>query len=413
MLHLTVFALFFTALTTSVEIDPNLHHNQLRFPWGVNFKCHGQLHHNLARMWVVTKFNIPPLNKFHFPSVKVAPDCDFNISKQAYERGGSHLRKVASQFGKVPVLLRSICEQSLPMFSLLEKREEFNRKKLLKLVEEDLYGILKSYQFPTRSKRFAGLVISAVMGLITLAVEGISGYLQSKRNKAMANTMDALHEAQIDMFDKLQRYKQDLLLYGTYSLKSTNAVLDTLQGMHANQASLSDSITNLNDFEWPLFYQSFFGPATYAFHLNSHATTVAHRVDFLYKLLIEKVQKLVKGIATLSKGYLPPKLSPPPSFLREISECMALELHKDHHSYKLAFPHESTYYDMKLATFSLDRYFNLIVTFPIFIVPYNHQPLSLYEIETVPVPIEDQDQEASSFSELMVQKPYFAASDSS
>ena len=68
---------------------------------------------------------------------------------------------------------------------------------------------------------------------------------------------------------------------------------------------------------------------------------------------------------------------------------------------------------MKLATFSLDKYFNLIVTFPIFIVPYNHQPLSLYEIETVPVPIEDQDQEASSFSELMVQKPYFAASDSS
>ena len=68
---------------------------------------------------------------------------------------------------------------------------------------------------------------------------------------------------------------------------------------------------------------------------------------------------------------------------------------------------------MKLATFSLDKYFDLIVTFPIFIVPYNHQPLSLYEIETVPVPIEDQDQEASSFSELMVQKPYFVASDSS
>ena len=182
--------------------------------------------------------------------------------------------------------------------------------------------------------------------------------------------------------------------------------------MHANQASLSDSITNLNEFEWPLFYQSFFGPAAYSFHLNSHATTVAHRVDFLYKLLIEKVQKLVKGIATLSKGYLPPELFPP-SFLREISERVALELHKDHHSYKLAFPHESTYYDMKLATFSLDKYFNLVVTFPIFIVPYHHQPLSLYEIETVPVPIVDQDPEASSFTELMIQKPYFAASDSS
>ena len=76
MLHLTISTLIFAAFTTSVEIDPNLHHNQLRFPWDVNFKYHGQLHHNLARMWVVTKFNIPPLNKFHFLSVKVAPDCD-------------------------------------------------------------------------------------------------------------------------------------------------------------------------------------------------------------------------------------------------------------------------------------------------------------------------------------------------
>ena len=224
MLYLSILALAMAAFATSVEIDPNLHHNQLRFPWGVNFKYHGQLHHNLARMWVVMKFTIPPLNKFHFPSVKVTPDCDFNISKHAYERGGSQLRKVTRQYGKVPTLLRAICKQSLPMFSLFEKREEFNRKKLLQLVEEDLYGTLKAYRFPNRSKRFAGMVISAVTGLVTLAIEGISGYLQSKRNKAMANAMDALQGAQIDMFDKLQRYKQDLLLYGTYSLKSTNAV---------------------------------------------------------------------------------------------------------------------------------------------------------------------------------------------
>ena len=302
-------------------------------------------------------------------------------------------------------LLRSICEQALPKFSLLEKREQFNWKRLLNVIEEDLYGILKSYWSPNHSKRFAGLVISAVTGLVTLVVEGISSFLQSKRNKAMANAMDALQEAQVDIFNKLQRHKKDLLLYGTYSLKSTNAVLDTLQGMRTNQASLSESITNLNDFEWPLFYQSFFGPGAYAFHVQTHAMTVAHRIDFLYRLLIDKVQRLVKGIVTLSKGYLPLELFPP-SFLIEISNRVAMESHKDHHSYKLAFPHESTYYDMKLGTFSLEKFFNLIVAFLIFIAPYNHKPLSLFEIETVPVPI---DPQAAGFSELQVQKPYFAA----
>ena len=34
--------------------------------------------------------------------------------------------------------------------------------------------------------------------------------------------------------------------------------------------------------------------------------------------------------------------------------------------YRLAFDHESAYYDMQLATFSLDKYYNLIVTFPVF-----------------------------------------------
>ena len=77
-------------------------------------------------------------------------------------------------------------------------------------------------------------------GLVTLAIEAVGGYLQRKRNKAMATAMDTLHEVQLDTYDKLQRHRKDLLLYSTYSLKSTNAVLNTLQGMYTNQATLSN-----------------------------------------------------------------------------------------------------------------------------------------------------------------------------
>ena len=70
----------------------------------------------------------------------------------------------------------------------------------------------------------------------------------------MANAMDALQKAQADQYNTLRRYKDDLLLYGTYSLNSTLGVLDTLEGMQLNQASLSDTISNLPSGEWPLFY---------------------------------------------------------------------------------------------------------------------------------------------------------------
>ena len=81
----------------AVEIDPHLHNSQLRFPWGINFKYHGQLHRNFPRMWVVIKFNITPLNKFHFPSVKITPDCDFNISRHTYDRSSVDFKKITEE----------------------------------------------------------------------------------------------------------------------------------------------------------------------------------------------------------------------------------------------------------------------------------------------------------------------------
>ena len=63
---------------------------------------------------------------------------------------------------------------------------------------------------------------------------------------------------------------------------------------------------------------------------------------------------------------------------------------------------------MPLVTFGIDRYMNLIVQFPIFIQPYIQEPLFLYQIETVPVPILDTNTEANSYTHLQVHKPYIA-----
>ena len=47
------------------------------------------------------------------------------------------------------------------------------------------------------------------------------------------------------------------------------------------------------------------------------------------------------------------------------------------------------YYDMKLVTFRIDQKRNLIIQFPVFVQPYTQQPLILYQLETVLVPIVD------------------------
>ena len=61
---------------------------------------------------------------------------------------------------------------------------------------------------------------------------------------------------------------------------------------------------------------------------------------------------------------------------------------------------------MKLVKFGIDNQRNLIVQFPVFIQPYTQKRLVMYQIETVPVPILDENEQAHSCTELKIEKPY-------
>ena len=51
---------------------------------------------------------------------------------------------------------------------------------------------------------------------------------------------------------------------------------------------------------------------------------------------------------------------------------------------------------MRLVTFGLDDQGRLVVCFPIFIKEYKKEPMTLYQIETVKVPITDANKKADS-----------------
>ena len=63
---------------------------------------------------------------------------------------------------------------------------------------------------------------------------------------------------------------------------------------------------------------------------------------------------------------------------------------------------------MKLVTFRMDRKRNLIIQCLIFMQPYMQQPLILYQLETVPVPIIDKNTKADSYTQLQIKKLYLA-----
>ena len=63
---------------------------------------------------------------------------------------------------------------------------------------------------------------------------------------------------------------------------------------------------------------------------------------------------------------------------------------------------------MQLVTFGTNSNMNLVIQFPVLIQPYTQKPLVLYQLETVPVPILDQNTKAQSYTHLRIKKPCIA-----
>ena len=63
---------------------------------------------------------------------------------------------------------------------------------------------------------------------------------------------------------------------------------------------------------------------------------------------------------------------------------------------------------MKLVTFRIDNQRNFIVQFHVFVQPYTQKRLIMYQIGTILVPILDVKEQAHSYTELKIEKPYIA-----
>ena len=63
---------------------------------------------------------------------------------------------------------------------------------------------------------------------------------------------------------------------------------------------------------------------------------------------------------------------------------------------------------MQLVIFAINSDMNLVIQFPVFIQPYTQKSLILYQLETVPVPVLDQNTKAQSYTHLWIKKSYIA-----
>ena len=257
-----------------------------------------------------------------------------------------------------------------------------------------------------RGKRgFGSILAKAIPGLITLAIESVSSYIKGRQQQKINTAVEELRRDDNKIKNDLKQYRNELLMYGRYNLKSLRGIINTINALHKKQ----------NHFEWAVkqkdfnFRKSDMNAVNYNFEVMMYLKNVREEHVVSYREAVKAARDLLNGIAIVTQGRLPRALISD-NQLREILGKVDAMVKRNYPEYVLAAKHISHYRDMKMVTFSVDQQaHSLILTFPAFIKNYKQPPLSLYEVETVPVPIIDKNVKADSYSQVRIEKSYIAA----
>ena len=424
--------------------------NKLNFGYGVNFKYNGEIHNNLDRVWVVQRFNLPQGLTSYFRGMKFGLDCEYRNLKPLNDDKSMAIDNL-SRIN----FIKDVCRQTRPMLAQLEKGAFFYQKTIEKLVNGDIPNALhklpvvgeirykrsrqvndrvNKHEIPEllqagvsgtehvntvytntslsvheRKKRgFIGVAIPILGKLATIAIEALGSHLQKKRRRAMAKALERMESSQFLNKNQLYRLDNDFLMFGDYEIQTTDGMIRLLGNLNNRTQYLERIITGKDPNTAKNYLRNNVrGTEIFTHQVQMYMQAMRERYLGVPENLINELRLLLRSIAILSRGYLPPQLFSPTDIVR-ISQAALSMIKSKHPDYVLAIPQASSYYDMRLVTFGIDENDRLVVCFPIFVKDFSRKPMTLYQIETVPVPILDTNEEANSYSQAVINKPYIA-----
>ena len=197
-------------------------------------------------------------------------------------------------------------------------------------------------------------------------------------------------------------------MYGVYNAEMLEKLIKTVHEIHTATSAHEKLFAGEHDHSlFRILYTDALGMQQYATNSLLFLSIIQDKYISLYRELITQLHTYVSAIRILAKGYLPNTLITPKK-LQEILSEVKKSLLITNPDYTLVLDRLHLYYDMQLVTFGINSDMNLVIQFTVFIQPYTQKPLILYQLETVPVPILDQNTKAQTYTHLSIKKPYTA-----
>ena len=156
---------------TSIEIRPEVQRNILNFGYGINYKYEGMLAHSFDRFYVVTKFMLPMIGDLKFS--KLDFDYIYSYMDKKYAPNTDSRRYMLE--------LRAYCNKAKPFVTCYNKLINSYNNTAHNILEKKIKLLL------TKVGKWQkhGIITTVISSLIGLAYEGISSFLQHKKEQCL------------------------------------------------------------------------------------------------------------------------------------------------------------------------------------------------------------------------------------
>ena len=236
--------------TGSITLKPGTAKNKLFPGYGTNFRYIGEVKNGLDRVTVVTSIPIPK-----YSDIEMRPIIFNNCTEDLWRHGArtrgypqhetyikcnrvlAQAKFYQSQQEELQFLLRQFLTHDLNQTpSMYNHGPSYDSRPVYlsdpyrtKLTAD----IVNHSNTQTRERRgFGSILAKAIPGLITLAIESVCSYIKGKQQQRINTAVEELKNDDNKIKNGLKQYRDELLMYGRYNLKSLRDIINTINALH-------------------------------------------------------------------------------------------------------------------------------------------------------------------------------------
>ena len=148
---------------------------------------------------------------------------------------------------------------------------------------------------------FGSLLVNAIPGLITLAIENVSSYIKGKQQQRINIAVEELRNADNKTRNDLRQHRNQLLIYGRYNLNSLRGVINTINALHDRDTYFERAVKQ-RDFN---FRKSDMDAVNFNFDTMIYLENAREEHVVTYREAVKAARYFLDGIAIVTQGRLP------------------------------------------------------------------------------------------------------------